>query len=171
MKNGKMILMAAILTLAAVAQIVLAILLYNPDGNVAVINLGWVILWLSAIFGWLPIFTFKKWGKVPQGKGYIHTTALVDRGVYAIVRHPQYLAGILIGLGLPLISQHWLVAVLGVVVMVVAYLDTFDEERSTIARFGDEYLHYMQRVPRVNFLLGIVRLLWKRGKQDDERPD
>jgi len=164
MKTTRHIILATILTVAAVGQIVLAFVFYDENANTAIINLGWVILWIAAIFGWLPILTFRKWGKVPKGKGYIHTTVLVDRGVYAIVRHPQYLAGILIGLGLPLISQHWLVALLGVVVIVVTCINTYDEEKASIAKFGDEYRQYMTRVPRLNFLLGIVRLLLRKGE-------
>ncbi len=162
MNNIKMIVMTIALTLAAVGQIVLSFFLYNKDGNETVINLGWVILWISAIFGWLPIFTFKKYGRVPKGKSYIQTAALVDRGVYAIVRHPQYLAGILMGIALPMISQHWAVAVLGIVAVVIYILNTFDEEASNIEKFGDGYREYMQRVPRFNFLLGIYRLLVKK---------
>jgi protein-S-isoprenylcysteine O-methyltransferase Ste14 len=164
MKTKRDIILAVILTLAAVGQIILAFVLYNKDRNIAIINLGWVILWISAIFGWLPIFTFKKYGGVSKGKSYIQTTTLVDRGVYAIVRHPQYLAGILIGLSLPLISQHWLVAVLGVVVIIITYVNTFDEETLNIEKFGEEYRQYMQRVPRLNFLLGIVRIIRQRGR-------
>jgi protein-S-isoprenylcysteine O-methyltransferase Ste14 len=164
MMTKRTIILATILTIASVGQIVLAFLLYNEDGNTMVINLGWVILWISAIFGWLPIFTFKKLGRVPKGKAYLHTTILVDRGVYAIVRHPQYLAGILMGLALPLITQHWLVAVLGIIVIVITYVNTFDEEASNIVKFGDEYRQYMQRVPRLNFLIGIVRIIRQRGK-------
>jgi len=160
--NKRTIILATILTVASVGQIILAFLLYNDDGNTTVINLGWVILWISAIFGWLPIFTFKRLGKVPEGKAYLHTTILVDRGVYAIVRHPQYLAGILMGLAFPLITQHWLIAVLGVIVTAINYVDTFEEEASNIAKFGDAYRQYMQRVPRLNFLLGIYRLLAKK---------
>jgi protein-S-isoprenylcysteine O-methyltransferase Ste14 len=164
MKTKRDIILATILTLAAVGQIILAFILYNEDDNTAIINLGWVILWISAIFGCLPIFTFKKYGGVAKGKSYIQTSVLVDRGVYAIVRHPQYLAGILIGLSLPLISQHWLVAALGLIVIVVTYTNTFDEEASNIAKFGDQYRQYMQRVPRLNFLLGIVRIIRQRGR-------
>lgn len=162
MSNTRMIVMTTILTLTAIGQIILAILLYDPNANTAVINLGWVILWVSAVFGWLPIFTFKKWGGVPKGKSYLHTTVLVDRGVYAIVRHPQYLAGILISLALPLITQHWAVAGLGIVTAAIYYLNTFDEEASVIEKFGDQYREYMQRVPRVNFLLGAYRLLTRK---------
>jgi len=163
MKNVKMAIMATALTLAAVGQIILAFILYNKDGNVGIINLGWVILWISAIFGWLPIFTFKKWGGVSKGKGYIHTTVLVDRGVYAIVRHPQYLAGMLMDLALPLISQHWAVALPGIVAVIMYYISMSDEEEASIEKFGEAYREYMQRVPRLNFLLGILRLLKKKG--------
>ena len=158
MGKAKVIIQATILTIAAVGQILLAFLLYNKEGNETIINTGWVVLWISAIFGWLPFFTLKKWGAVPKGKSYVSTTKLVDRGVYAIVRHPQYLAGILIGVALPLISQHWAVAVLGGIVVIVNYIDTFDEEKSSIEKFGDDYRQYMTRVPRVNFILGIFRL-------------
>ena len=48
---------ATILTIAAVGQIVLSFVLYNENGSATVSNIGWIILWISAIFGWLPIFT------------------------------------------------------------------------------------------------------------------
>lgn len=124
MKTPRAAVLATILTLASVGQIILAIFLCNKDGTAAAVNLGWLILWLSAIFGWLPIYTLKKWGGVPKDLSYIHTTVLVDWGIYAIVPHPQYLAGMLIGLALPLISQHWAVALLGVVVVIMIYISS-----------------------------------------------
>jgi protein-S-isoprenylcysteine O-methyltransferase Ste14 len=159
MKGTRTMILATIVTIAAVGQIVLSFLLYNENGNTTIRNIGWVILWMSAIFGWLPIFTLRKLGGIPQGKGYVHTTVLVDQGVYAIVRHPQYLAGMLLGLALGLIVQHWVVAVLGVAAIIIYYVDTYEEEASSIEKFGEEYIQYMGRVPRVNFLLGILRSL------------
>lgn len=161
--SKKMILMASALTIVAVGQIILAIFLYNPEASLAIINTGWGILWLSALFGWLPIFTFRKKGDV-QGRGYIHTTKLVDSGVYAIVRHPQYLAGILISLALPLITQHWSVAALGAVAAVIYYINTFEEEKGCIEKFGQAYRRYMETVPRLNFILGMFRLATGRNK-------
>jgi protein-S-isoprenylcysteine O-methyltransferase Ste14 len=162
MKSARTIILLVFFASAAVGQVVLAILLYDRNANTTFINIGWIILWISAIFGVLPIFTLKKWGGVPKGKGYVNTTVLVDRGIYAIVRHPQYLAWILIGLALPLISQHWLVAVMGLVLIVTNYMTTFDEEKDTLAKLGDDYRAYMQRVPRLNFLLGIFRLIKRK---------
>ena len=162
MKTTTSKIMAIILTLAAVGQIIATVLLYDKNGSPVIINLGWIILWISAIFGWLPILTFKKYGKVAKRDSYMKTTALVDRGVYAIVRHPQYLAGMLMGLVLILITTHWIVVILGIVVIIVTYGDTYSEEASCIAKFGDAYNQYMKRVPRVNFLLGIIRLIGKK---------
>jgi len=158
MWNRKMKISGILVTVFAVGQIILAVVLYNPEANVTVINLGWGVLMLSAIFGWLPILTFRKKGEV-EGKSYINTTVLVDTGVYSIVRHPQYLAGVLISIALPLITQHWLVAILGAAAVVLYVLGTYDEEEGCIDKFGDVYIDYMKRVPRMNFLLGIFRLI------------
>ena len=78
MKNPRFAILTIIMTLACVEQIVLAIVLYDEDGNVTIINLGWLILWISAIFGWLPISTFKKRSSVPKGKNYISCLACFD---------------------------------------------------------------------------------------------
>jgi len=158
MDNKNMVVASVILTMAAVGQIVSAIVFYDAEGNSNLINAGWGVLMLSAIFGWLPIFTFRRRGKV-KGRGYIRTTVLVDSGVYRIVRHPQYLAGILMNIALGMITLHWLVVVFGLVAAPIYYLDTFQEEKGCIEKFGEDYQRYMERVPRLNFLLGIVRAI------------
>lgn len=112
-----------------------------------------------------PHFHFEEMGGVPKGKGYIQTRVLVNRGVYGIVRHPQYLAGVLMGIGLSLITQHWLVATLGAIVAVVSYADTFAEEKTSIEKFGVEYEEFKARVPRVNFIIGIARLLCRKRQE------
>jgi protein-S-isoprenylcysteine O-methyltransferase Ste14 len=162
MERPREIISATILTNAAVGQVVLSFFLYNHNRNEFVRNTGWVILWISAIFGWLPIFTLQKWGAVPKGKGYVHTTIMVDRGVYGIIRHPQYLAGILLGVGLSLIVQHWIVTILGVVVAIMSYAVTFNEEKMMMLKFDTAYAHYQTWVLRVNFFAGLWRILRKK---------
>jgi protein-S-isoprenylcysteine O-methyltransferase Ste14 len=154
--DRKMLLMSILLTITAGGQIFAALFLYNPQASSLVINLGWGVVFLSAIFGWLPIFTLRYRGNI-EGRSYVNTTTLVDSGVYGIVRHPQYLAGILLNLGLPMISQHWLVALLGLVSMIIFYLNTFTEEENNLQKFGEAYRRYQTRVPRLNFLLGLYR--------------
>ncbi len=162
MKDWKIIIPHALVAVVVVSQIILSFFLYNPAGYWAVRNLGWVVLWTSAIFGWLPIYTFKRRGGVPRGKSFVHTTTLVDSGIYSICRHPQFLAGILLGLALILIVQHWIITALGLAVMAMFYIGILEAEGSGIEKFGNDYRHYMKRVPRTNFLVGLIRLLIKR---------
>ena len=89
---------------------------------------------------------------------------LVDSGPYDIVRHPQYLAGILISIALPLIARHWAVALPGLVTIVLYYVGAVQEERSSLAKFGEDYGRYMEKVPRMNFILGIIRLLRRKRR-------
>ena len=122
-------------------------------------NAGWVVLTISAIFGWMPIYTFRKKGGVQKGESYMKTTVLVDSGIYSIVRHPQFLAGILISLALVLMSQNWLNAVLIVPVIMGTYLDSLRADKRLIEKFGDEYTSYMKRVSGLNPLVGVIKLL------------
>jgi len=122
---------------------------------------GTLLLFLAAFLGWFPVYIFKKKGGVPKGKGFVETTKLVTSGAYSIVRHPQYLAGMLVGFSLILISQHWLILVLGIPFMLIFYIAALDEEKYCIDKFGDSYKEYMKRVPRVNFIVGMIRHLFK----------
>jgi protein-S-isoprenylcysteine O-methyltransferase Ste14 len=108
---------------------------------------------------------------VAKGKSYVETTHLVDISLYAIVRHPQYLAGILFNVSMMLLAQHWLVILLGVISAVLIYADIQAADQEGIEKFGDEYRRYMLRVPQVNFLIGGVRLLRRKGSSDGKTPD
>jgi protein-S-isoprenylcysteine O-methyltransferase Ste14 len=146
-----------VLTIAAVGQVILAFVLHKQDDLDWPTNVGWAVLCVSAIFGWLPIWTLRRHGGVREGNSYTRTTQLVDSGVYSIVRHPQYLAGVLAAVALTMITPHWLVAVLGAIFAAMSYLSALYEDQSCTAKFGDAYLEYEARVPRMNVLLGIAR--------------
>ena len=153
-------LLAWIWSVLLLLQMGLAFFAFGEPRLPGLMYVGWAIWVLGTIFGILPIFTLRRRGGVPKGKSYMETTTLVDTGLYAIVRHPQGgTAGILLNLALPLIGQHWLLVVLAAVGMALIYIDTFKADEACIEKFGSEYVHYMQRVPRVNFLAGILRLL------------
>lgn len=159
MKNRKMDRWHIILSVFIVLQIVLTFIFYNQLGIEIIRNMGWIILFISGIFGWMPIFEFRRKGKVPEGQSFIKTTVLVDSGIYAIVRHPQFLGGILLSLALILIAQHWLVVVMGIPAMIIFYSGIVEGDRLGIEKFGDDYKSYMQKVPRMNFLAGLIRVL------------
>jgi protein-S-isoprenylcysteine O-methyltransferase Ste14 len=72
---------------------------------------------------------------------------LVTTGVYGIVRHPMYLAGILVFT----LNPHITVNSLTITVLADLYFlfGMFIEERRFIRIFGDQYREYMKRVPRL----------------------
>jgi protein-S-isoprenylcysteine O-methyltransferase Ste14 len=113
------------------------------------------------LLGWWRI---PKEGGAPKGESIVHTTVVVDSGVYAVVRHPQYLGFMLFVFALVLMSQHWLSVVSGVLGSALFYKDILKEEQRCIERFGDDYKRYMERVPRMNLLIGILRCLRQRRK-------
>lgn len=84
---------------------------------------------------------------------------LIDGGVYSIVRHPLYLGWILgIFVATVFLYQHWLFVLIGVPGIATVYLISKEEEQHNVERFGDAYEHYMAKVPRMNLLMGLVRL-------------
>ncbi|MFX1476446.1 MAG: methyltransferase family protein [Promethearchaeota archaeon] len=144
-----------------VVQIVLCFFLYHPQLDWLEI-LGWVVLWISAIFGVLPIYEMRKRGGVAKGESYMKTTQLVDTGIFAIVRHPQFVAGFLIVFALPLITQSCIIALLAIPGVVYFYVGLIEGDEDGIRKFGEDYEEYMRKVPRANFLLGIIRCLRRR---------
>jgi protein-S-isoprenylcysteine O-methyltransferase Ste14 len=167
--NKKQQLSGIVLTLAVLGQIFAAWYFYDPTANTTIINLGWGIIFLSAIFGWLPIFTLRYLGNT-SGRSYTSTTVLVDSGIYSIIRHPQYVAGMLLNIGLSLITFHWVVLGLGAVSLTSLYTSTYFEEIDNLQKFGESYRTYQKSVPRVNFLLGIYRAL-VNSSQENTPPD
>jgi protein-S-isoprenylcysteine O-methyltransferase Ste14 len=162
------LLLSSIASVLTVAQVVLAFFLHGHSSE-ALQWAGWICVWASGIFGILPIITFRRKGGVPEGETYMKTTALVDTGIYAIVRHPQGgTAWLLINLGVMLIAWHWTSVLLGLASMGLVYADTFKADQYCIEKFGDAYRRYMRRVPRVNFVAGIIRLVWCRSRESGE---
>jgi protein-S-isoprenylcysteine O-methyltransferase Ste14 len=72
---------------------------------------------------------------------------LVTSGVYGIVRHPMYLAGIVIFSFNPHITVNSLT--ISVLADFYFIFGMFIEERRFLRIFGDQYREYMRRVPRL----------------------
>ena len=149
---------SSIYTILLIIQIILFFFFYyNYYGLDLLAYFGWFIWILSIIFGFVPMYTFRKKGGVSKGKSYIHTTKLVDTGIYSIVRHPQYLAGILLNIALLLLTQHWLSVIAGIIAVIIMYFDTLKADARLIEKFGEDYKNYMESVPRLNFIWGIIK--------------
>jgi len=165
MESWKDYLLSSISGAFTLAQLICVFFYQNETGYQWIRILGWIVWAISVIFGVLPIIIFRKSAGVPKGKSFVETTVLVDNGLYSIVRHPQYLAGILLNLSLILISQHWLIVLLGIPAMFFTYVDIPKADQHEIEKFGEAYQRYMARVPRMNFILGII---WKIQRRNEK---
>lgn len=72
---------------------------------------------------------------------------VVSGGLYARVRHPQYLGLAIAGLGLLLYWPRFLILVLYVAMLFVYYLLARDEERRMERKHGDSYRRYAESMP------------------------
>jgi len=156
-----------LVTILFISQIVIGIYLVSGVSQIDVLAYAGVGLYAFSglVFGGLPVFEFRRKGGVKKGESYIHTTQVVDTGIYSVVRHPQYVTFILWAIAGMLLFQHWVVVLLGVPIFPLTYIDLIKADKDAIEKFGDDYRAYMKRVPRANFLLGIIRRLLRQRKK------
>jgi protein-S-isoprenylcysteine O-methyltransferase Ste14 len=147
-----------------ISQIIIGFFLLSDVSQIAILAYVGAGLYFCSgiIFGLLPVIEFRRKGRVRKGKSYIYTTKLVDTGIYSIVRHPQYVTFILWAIAGMLLFQHWITIILGVPIIPLTYIDLIRADKDAIEKFGDDYEVYMKKVPRSNFLLGIIRRLQRR---------
>jgi len=134
---------------------IIAINLFPPIIE-ELVAVGYTILGIGAVFYVLSVLTLR-------GKG---VSRIVDSGIYGVVRHPMYLGAIIMFFSHIFLSQSWIVAIGTIVAIVCCYLIILSGDEGNIEKFGDDYKRYMRKVPRTNFVLGIIRLL--RQKKEVE---
>jgi len=156
MKGGFLYYVASVLLVSAY---LLLWFIDNPAGIKELRYAGWIIFAVGLILIFLPMFVFRSKGKVKKGKDWTKTSVLVDIGIYSVVRHPLYLGWLLMYLAIIFWSQHWLTAITGIPGMVCVYLISRQEDQRLVKKFGGDYKRYMRSVPRMNFLVGVIRLL------------
>jgi protein-S-isoprenylcysteine O-methyltransferase Ste14 len=104
---------------------------------------------VMALTGWaLLAWSFISWRSLFAGHGVLPNHQLVTRGAYGFVRHPVYLAALLIWLGLAVGFQSTPVfLIMGVYVIPIYLLYIRSEEEMMLEAFGDAYRAYRREVP------------------------
>jgi len=133
---------------------IIAINLFPPAIEELVV-VGYAILGIGAVFFVLSIFTLRRKG----------TSNIVDNEIYGVVRHPMYLGGMVMFLSHVFFGQHWIVAINTLVAIVCVYESMRMEDQSNAEKFGEDYKRYMEKVPRMNIVLGLIRLLRHRKRE------
>ena len=75
---------------------------------------------------------------------------LIDRGIYHMVRHPEYSGSLLTFFGLGIARENWLSTVIIFVPVLIAHIYRIQvEERALIECFGNDYKNYSERTKRL----------------------
>jgi len=114
------------------------------------IDLGWIILISGLILVMFSMMTLSKRG----------IENLTEKGVYSIVRHPLYVGGMVMFLSHMFFFQHWFFILDSCIAIWVVYRIILLEEKELLKKYPTIYEEYSQKVPRVNFILGIFRKLF-----------
>ncbi len=150
MKELKRWIISFITTILGMTLAILSLLMYNREGMDTMLYIGWAILAVSVLI-LLSASASYRIGKKRDGFDVLNC------GIYGIIRQPVYISLILLILGMILIGQNYLSLVLGAASMVFMHIGMLDSEQLSIAKFGDDYNRYLQIVPRVNFINGVMR--------------
>ena len=137
-------------------------LIYNALGHTFLVYIGYIVWAFSLYFGLIPFRVFKKRGGVKKGKSYVYTNKIVTEGPYAIIRHPQYLGGLLFTISITLWTQVLLSFVLTIIIIILTYQWTYTEDKNLINKFGDDYKRYKEKVPRLNPILGVIKYFYNK---------
>ncbi|MDP6637133.1 MAG: isoprenylcysteine carboxylmethyltransferase family protein [Phycisphaerae bacterium] len=105
-----------------------------------VLTLGW--LGPVLVVGGLLVFLIGA-GQIYWAK--IRRSGIVTGGLYRLVRHPQYIALTMFGLGLLLAWGRAIMFIAFFMMMFLYYYLTKSEERTCIRLFGDDYREYRKR--------------------------
>lgn len=121
-------LLAALLALASVWDLETGVTIVMTISLLLLLLAGYLV-----VAGWRKVYSARE--------------TLVTDGVYAVVRHPQYL-GIIVGTAAFLIQWPTIITVAMWPILTYAYYrQAKKEEREMEERFGEEYRQYKQRVP------------------------
>jgi protein-S-isoprenylcysteine O-methyltransferase Ste14 len=72
---------------------------------------------------------------------------IITSGVYSFVRHPQYLGGLLVHVGVSLLLSAWYSLLSAPTMAMLVYLISRKEEEELTKEFGKEYEDYGKEVP------------------------
>ena len=123
----------------------------NPSFIIPFINFSIPIFYLLIsvpfilIGAWLGIVSVKETSlKVAETH---RTEKIVSTKIYSLIRHPQYLAGILAHIGISFLLSSLLSLIFTPLVILLNFLVAWKEENELIKEFGDTYKNYKKRVP------------------------
>ena len=140
-----------------ISLIASSIIFYNSANLATSLYAGWIILACGLAILIISSQTRRRAHRVRE--------ALIQSGIYAYVRHPEFLGHMLIIISLTFMAQHPISAAIGLVLLLLLCIEIVEEDRRNIEKFGDAYKDYMKKVPRINLLAGIIKSICERRSE------
>jgi len=117
---------------------------------------GFVLFLPAAILVISSFVTLKSKGKPTDA--WESTTAIIDRGIYRLTRHPMFLGTAIWSVALVFVIQSVPAVILALITIFCAYKASVKEEEVNMSKFGNDYKQYMANVPRWNIIKTLMNL-------------
>ncbi|MEF8845213.1 MAG: 1-acyl-sn-glycerol-3-phosphate acyltransferase [Bacteroidales bacterium] len=110
---------------------------------------GWVVLAIGVTFMCVAVYQFRKFsGEYPVSA--LPVNRLIEKGMYAVWRHPIYLFAFIALLGLSMASGSFgFISIVMPVFIIALTIYIYVEETYLVRKFGNKYIAYRKRVPIV----------------------
>ncbi|RLF99410.1 MAG: hypothetical protein DRN49_04425, partial [Thaumarchaeota archaeon] len=132
-----------------ISLIASSIIFYNSANLATLLYAGWIIFACGVVVLVSSSQT--------RRKSYRMRETFIQSGLYAYVRHPEFLGHMLIIISLISMAQHPISVAIGLVLLSLLCIEIVEEEKRNIEKFGEVYKDYMRKVPRINLLAGIIK--------------
>jgi len=140
-----------------ISLIASSIIFYNSANLAASLYAGWIIFACGVVVLVSSSQT--------RRRSYRMRETLIQSGLYAYVRHPEFLGHMLIIVSLVFMAQHPISVTIGSVLLSLLCIEIVEEEKRNIEKFGEVYKDYMRKVPRINLLSGIIKSIRERKSE------
>jgi len=140
-----------------ISLIASSIIFYNSANLTALSYAGWIIF----ACGLVVLVSSSQ----TRRRSYRMGETFIQSGLYAYVRHPEFLGHMLIITSLVFMAQHPISIAMGSALLALLCIEIMEEEKRNVKKFGDAYKDYMRRVPRINLLAGIIKGIRERKSE------
>jgi protein-S-isoprenylcysteine O-methyltransferase Ste14 len=125
------------------ARVLQGIALTSFGGGIIQI-IGFILFYIGSVMYNLTLITAGKYLR-PSNAGTLKDHRLVDRGPFAVIRHPLYVSYCIISLGLGLVLLRFLFFIPAAFIIIGLYPTANAEEEVLMDQLGDEYMEYRKK--------------------------
>ena len=140
-----------------ISLIASSIIFYNSANLAALSYAGWIIF----ACGLVVLVSSSQ----TRRRSYRMGETFIQSGLYAYVRHPEFLGHMLIIVSLVFMAQHSISVATGSALLSLLCIEIVEEEKMNVEKFGEAYRDYMRRAPRINLLAGIAKSMRERKSE------